>query len=128
MRLLLDTHTLLWYYATDPDLSQIARALIETPGNQVLVSAASYWELAIKVSQGKMVLHELFSDFIQHAVHNNGFTVLPIETRHAAALIGLPFHHKDPFDRILVAQAIVEGIAIVTCDPDLALYSVTCLW
>jgi PIN domain nuclease of toxin-antitoxin system len=112
MRLLLDAHALLWYYLGEAKLSRTARALIDDPGNEKLVSAATHREIAIKVSTGKYVLAEPFPDFVQHAITDNGFTFLPVEARHTAALIGLPFHHRDPFDRLPVAQAVVENIPL----------------
>lgn len=128
MRILLDTHTLLWFYLGDPQLSSTARGLIDDPANTKLVSPASYWELAIKVSLGKYVLTESYDDFIQHAVFDNGFVILPVEPRHTAALISLPHHHKDPFDRLLVAQAIVDRIPLVSGDSLLDKYPITRLW
>jgi PIN domain nuclease of toxin-antitoxin system len=128
VRLLLDTHTLLWFYLDDPQLSGTAKALILDPGNLKLVSPASYWEIAIKVSIGKYVLTEPYDDLIQHAVFDNGFDILPVEPRHTGALIGLAFHHKDPFDRLLIAQALVEGIPIVSNDVVLDQYPITRLW
>jgi PIN domain nuclease of toxin-antitoxin system len=104
LRLLLDTHTLLWFYLDDPQLSAPAKAAIVNPLNTTLVSAASYWEIAIKVSIGKYALKEPFDDFIQHAILDKGFGVLPIEPKHAATVATLPFHHKDPFDRLLIAR------------------------
>ena len=128
MRLLLDTHSLLWFYLGDVQLSSAARAAIADPGNDKLVSAASYWELAIKVSLGKYILTETYDEFIQHAIVDNGFAILPIETRHTSALISLPHHHKDPFDRLLIVQALVEGVPIVSGDPRLDPYPITRLW
>jgi PIN domain nuclease of toxin-antitoxin system len=128
VRLLLDTQTLLWFYLDDSRLSGAAKTAILDPGRAKLVSPASYWEIAIKVNLGKYVLKESCADFIQHAIFDNGFNVLPVEPRHTAALIGLPPHHKDPFDRLLVAQAMVEGIAIVSGDAALDAYGVTRLW
>ena len=128
MRLLLDTHTLLWFYLGDPQLSSTARGLIDDPANTKLVSPASYWELAIKVSLGKYVLTESYDDFVQHAIFDNGFVILPVEPRHTAALIPLPHHHKDPFDRLLVAQVVVEGIPLVSGDSLLDRYPITRLW
>jgi PIN domain nuclease of toxin-antitoxin system len=128
VRLLLDTHTLLWFYLGDPQLSATARSLIEDPANEKLVSPASYWELAIKIGLGKYTLTESYEDFIQHAIFDNGFLILPIEPRHTAILVSLPPHHKDPFDRLLVAQAMVEGIPIVIVDPALDPYPITRLW
>lgn len=126
--MLLDTHTLLWFYLGDVQLSSPARAVILDPGNSKLISPASYWELAIKVSLGKYVLSESYSDFIQHAIFDNGFAILPVEPRHTAALITLPQHHKDPFDRLLIAQAVVEGIPVVSADVTFDLYPITRQW
>ncbi len=128
MRLLLDTHSLLWYHFGDSKLSTVARAAIETPGAEILVSLATYWEIAIKVSNGKLGLSVTYLDFIRQAVTDNNFVPLSIEANHIAAVVGLPFHHRDPFDRLLVAQAMVEGIPLVTCDPHLAPYPITRLW
>ena len=128
MRILLDTHTLLWFYMGDVQLSSAARAAISDPGNDKLVSPASYWELAIKVSRGNYILMEPYDEFIQHALIDNGFAILPIEPRHTSALIALPYHHKDPFDRLLIAQGLVEAMPIVSTDPKLDLYSIKRLW
>jgi PIN domain nuclease of toxin-antitoxin system len=128
MRLLLGTHAVLWYHLGDTQLSRTARALIDDPGNEKLVSAATHWEIAIKVSTGKYVLHEPFPDFVQHAIHDNKFVIVPILPAHTAIVAGLPFYHRDPFDRLLVAQAMVEGAPIVTCDPHLVPYPVARLW
>jgi PIN domain nuclease of toxin-antitoxin system len=128
VRLLLDTHALLWFYLGDVQLSAAARAAIADPGNVKLISPASYWELAIKVSLGKYTLMETYGEFIQHAVFDNGFRILPVEPAHTAVLIGLPYHHRDPFDRLLVAQAHVEGIPLVSGDRVLDPYPITRLW
>lgn len=128
MRLLLDTHVLLWFYFGNPKLSATARAAILDPGNEKLASAASHWEIAIKVSHGKLNLNETFPDFVQHGIFDQGFHILPVEPQHTAVLIGLPHHHRDPFDRLLIAQALVEGIPIVTGDPAFALYPVARVW
>ncbi len=128
MRLLLDTHTLLWYTLADPKLSRAAQALILDAANEILISPASYWEIAIKVSIGKLTLHRPYEDFMDLCLKTYGFKILPVEPRHTAALIGLPFHHKDPFDRLLVAQAMVEGIPIISADPALDSYPIRRLW
>jgi PIN domain nuclease of toxin-antitoxin system len=107
VRLLLDTHAWLWFYLGDPQLSAAARTAIADPGNSKLISAASYWELAIKISLGKYVLRESYDELIQHAIFDNGFAILAVEPKHTAMLISLPHHHRDPFDRLLVAQALV---------------------
>lgn len=128
MRLLLDTHTLLWSAENDAQLSGPAAALILDPANEKLVSPASYWEIAIKISRGKYALSKPYEDFMHEAIDMNGFGYLHIEPRHTATLTTLPFHHRDPFDRLLVAQAMVEGIPIVSCDATLDSYGITRLW
>jgi len=97
LRLLLDTHTLLWFALSDPQLSGTATALIMDPGNEKLVSPASYWEIAIKISIKKYVLEKPYEVFRDEAIDRNGFGYLHIEPQHTAALTALPFHHKDPF-------------------------------
>jgi PIN domain nuclease of toxin-antitoxin system len=128
MRLLLDTHTLLWFYQNDPKLSPRALAMILDPANDKFISPASYWEIAIKLSVGKYALSVPYEDFIRGAIDLNGFLYLPIEPRHTAALIALPYHHRDPFDRLLIAQAIIEGIPIVSADGAFDPYPITRLW
>jgi PIN domain nuclease of toxin-antitoxin system len=116
MRLLLDTHALLWFIAGSPDLSSDARTSIEDPANEKLVSIASIWETAIKVSVGKMTLSAPFDDLFPHQLQINGFDLLPIRIEHAAAVSALPFHHRDPFDRLLAAQAIKDNLALASAD------------
>ena len=128
MRLLLDTHTLLWFALADPQLSGTARTLIMEPANAKLVSPASYWEIAVKISVKKYALSKPYEVFMQEAIDKNGFGYLHIEPKHTARLTTLPFHHKDPFDRLLVAQAMVEGIPIISNDTALDAYGVVRLW
>jgi len=130
VKLLLDTHTLLWYVVGDPQLSKTAESLTADPANDVFMSPASYWEIAIKVSIGKLTLHQPYEDFIDLCVKRYGFSILPVEPRHTAAVSRLPFPlgHKDPFDRLIVAQAIVEGMSLVSVDPKLDIYGVSRLW
>lgn len=128
MRLLLDTHTMYWYIEGDPKLSTTARILVQDALNEVLISPASYWEIAIKISIGKWQLNRTYEEFIDIGLNQYGFHVLPILPTHTARLIGLPFHHKDPFDRLLAAQAMVEGIPIVSYDTVLDAYGITRLW
>jgi len=128
VRILLDTHTLLWFYLGDAQLSGTARTATLDPGNSKQVSPVSYWELAIKVGLGKYLLTEPYDDFIQHAIFDNGFAILPVEPRHTTALITLPHHHKDPFDRLLIAQAQVESIPIASADAVFDKYPITRLW
>jgi PIN domain nuclease of toxin-antitoxin system len=128
MKLLLDTHAFLWFVLGDSQLSGGARTLIADPANEKLISPASYWEIAIKISIGKYVLNEPYDAFLQRGIGGNGFGILPIEPRHVAALTTLPFHHRDPFDRLLIAQAMVEGIPLVSGDAALDAYPITRMW
>jgi PIN domain nuclease of toxin-antitoxin system len=130
VRLLVDTHALLWYTLDDPQLSDAARALILDSANEILISPASYWEIAIKVSIGKLSLHRPYEEFIDVCLNRYGFVILPVEPRHTARVACLPFPpgHKDPFDRLLAAQALVEAIPIISADAALDPYSVRRLW
>ena len=128
MRLLLDTHTLLWLVENNPKLSVTAVNLLVDPGNDLLLSPATYWELAIKVSIGRYRLADRLSDYIEEAIRLYGLTILPITVAHAEAVVNLPHHHKDPFDRMLIAQSIVEDVALVSSDVAFDAYSVTRLW
>lgn len=124
MNLLLDTHVALWAITDSPKLAQKARELIESPKSSIWVSAASIWEIAIKhgLGRGDMPIsgvqaHRYFQD--------SGYRLLSIEPEHAAAIDTLPAHHADPFDRILVAQALIEPMRLITHDPMLARYGDT---
>jgi len=130
VRLLLDTHSMYWYIEDDPQLSGRARTLIQDASNEILVSPESYWEIAIKISIGKWRLNRPYEEFIDIGLNQYGFQVLPILPTHTARLIGLPFPqgHRDPFDRLLVAQVLVEQIPIVSADSPLDAYGVTRLW
>ena len=128
MRLLLDTHTFLWAVLDDSRLSDKARTLMLNADNELLVSPASHWEIAIKISLGKYTLNDDFETFIERQTVYSEFTPLPISVKHAALVATLPFHHRDPFDRMLVAQAICEGIPIVSIDRLLDAYSVARIW
>jgi PIN domain nuclease of toxin-antitoxin system len=100
---LLDTHAFLWFVLDDPRLSAVARSALEKPADVVVLSPASLWEIAIKISIGKYQLNRSFDEFCQKAIHESGIEMLPIEQRHLGKLISLPFLHRDPFDRLLVA-------------------------
>jgi PIN domain nuclease of toxin-antitoxin system len=126
--LLLDTHTVLWFWWDDPQLSATAKALICDPANRKVVSPATPWEVAIKVSLKKLDIGGSYQGFFpQHMLRNN-FEWLSITDGHFALLTSLPFHHKDPFDRLLVAQAKWENLPIVSIDPAFDPYGVTRLW
>jgi PIN domain nuclease of toxin-antitoxin system len=125
---LLDTHALVWYTQADPKLSPLAQTTIQDATNEVLVSPASYWEIAIKVHLGKWTLNLPYPNFMQAALGLHGFHILPILPEHTARLIGLPNHHRDPFDRLLVAQALHEGVSLVSSDPTFDLYGIPRVW
>ena len=127
MNLLLDTHTVLWLAGNSPKLSQTAKDAIFHEGNQKFVSMASAWEVAIKNSIGKFRLTDGVAEFYK-MVESNGFLLLPIERSHVSKVESLPFHHRDPFDRLLVAAAQCEGLAIVTADENIPAYGVPCIW
>jgi PIN domain nuclease of toxin-antitoxin system len=128
MKLLLDTHTFLWFIMGSPNLSDKARTLIEEPSNESLLSVASLWEMAIKVSLGKLTLSAPFGDLIPEQLSLNGIGLLNLSTAHAALLATLPFHHRDPFDRLLIAQAITEQMPVVGIDAAFDTYGITRLW
>jgi PIN domain nuclease of toxin-antitoxin system len=116
VRISLETHAMYWCAAGDPQLSPNARVLIRDACNEVLISPASCWESAIKVRLGKWVLHRPCEEFLDTCLNVCGFRVLPIEPKHTALLTTMPLHHRDPFDRLLVAQALAEAIPLVSGD------------
>ena len=111
MKLLLDTHTLLWWLSDDAPLGPRARALIEDPANTILVSIVSLWEIAVKRRIGKL---DADLGEIIDAIPQEGFALLPIAPAHLVALVNLPMHHRDPFDHLLIAQAMIEDAAFVS--------------
>ena len=122
--LLLDPHALLWWLADDPALSPTARTTIAAGQTQVFVSAASAWEMSIKRAQGKLDSPEdLEAELVRHR-----FQPLPITIAHAVVAGRLPRHHSDPFDRMLIAQAVVEDMKLLTYDLEMKRYSAECLW
>lgn len=127
-RILLDTHAFLWFALNDSRLSANAKDCMEDPDSDLLFSPASYWEIAIKISIGKYSLPEDFTDFMRDQIDENQLTVLPVSIQHAAAVSSMPFHHRDPFDRLLVAQAIVENVELLSSDEIFDSYPVTRLW
>ncbi len=120
MRLLLDTHTLLWWLDDHPSLSARARETISAPSNVVYLSAVVMWEVRIKAALGKL---DIPDDF-RRVVDQQGFVKLVLTIDHADALAALPFHHRDPFDRMLIAQAVFEGFSVVTADGAFRSYDV----
>ncbi|MGD0444248.1 MAG: type II toxin-antitoxin system VapC family toxin [Edaphobacter sp.] len=121
MNLLLDTHLLVWSTSASHRLSPVARALIDNPDNQLFFSAASLWELAIKQSLGKKGFN-VDARLLRHELLNIGYTELPVTSNQAVAIDSLPVIHRDPFDRILIIQATLEGITLLTVDRIVARY------
>ncbi len=128
MKLLLDTHTLLWFISGSSNLSSSARLAIEDAANEKYVSIASIWETAIKVSIGKMTLAAPFDSLFPQQLQVNGFELLPVKVEHTSVVTTLPFHHRDPFDRLLIAQAINEKMTIVSLDKVFDDYGLTREW
>jgi len=128
MKVLLDTHTFLWWIADSPRLSARAREVIRDSNNELLFSAASGWEIAIKAQLGRLQLPDNLEQFIVEQLSLNTILVLPIQLRHALHVYTLPQHHRDPFDRMLVAQSQVENLPILTTDPHIAQYEVKTIW
>ncbi len=128
MRVLLDTHAFLWFILDDPKLSTLARGIIEEEKNDILISPASYWEIAIKIRLKKYSLPQPYLQFMQSQIASNEFKILPLELMHTDLLITLPIHHKDPFDRLLVCQSLAEGIPLVSADAGLDCYGINRLW
>ncbi len=128
MRALLDTHAFLWWVLEDPRLSITARATIADPDIEVLVSAVSAWEITIKAAAGRLDLPEPARTYVPSRTSANDFHELPISVAHAVGVGDLPGLHRDPFDRMLVAQAQVEGIPIVTNDAAIARYDIETIW
>jgi len=127
MKLLLDTHTFLWFIDDNPKLSETALALLEGD-HELLLSIVSLWEIAIKFSIGKLALPEPYITFIPKQLSQNIIEVLPIRLDHLGVVSTLPFHHRDPFDRLLVAQAFIEKIPVISIDDTLDRYLIERLW
>jgi PIN domain nuclease of toxin-antitoxin system len=125
---LLDSHTLFWAVDAPANLSPTALTTLQDASNDLLVSAATLWEVAIKVSLGKLTLSQPYRTWMNQALADLGASILPITVEYADAQVALPYHHRDPFDRLLVAQALVDGIRVVSGDSQLDLYGVNRLW
>lgn len=128
MRLLLDTHAFLWWIEDSPRLSRTARRAISSPANECVFSVASAWEMAVKLSIRKLKLDAPLGRFLPEQLAANGFVAHGIDLRHFARVAGLPFHHRDPFDRLLVAQALEDKLAIVSPDRVFSRYGVRRVW
>lgn len=128
MKLLLDTHAFLWWVEGTPSVGRRARAAISNPDNEIFFSIASCWELAIKLSLGRLRFTQKLDRFIAEQLALNGFSLFDLELKHAVRVAGLPFHHRDPFDRLLVAQALEDELAVASADRVFRKYGVTLVW
>ena len=128
MKLLLDTHTFIWWDSDPQKLSATVLTQLQSPNNIIFLSVASIWEMQIKHQLGKLPLRLPLTDIIEDQRQNNGIIFLPILSEHVLALDQLPLHHKDPFDRLLIAQANSQGAALVSKDHLIAAYPVSLLW
>lgn len=128
MNILLDTHAFLWFIAGSDELSDKAREHIEDENNRVFLSAASLWEMAIKVSLGKLTLSEPFETLIPEQLALNGVEILGITVAHTTQVANLPFHHRDPFDRLIIAQALEEQLPVISVDGAFDEYGVKRIW
>jgi len=127
MKLLLDTHIFIWWVDEPEKLSTAAISALEDEANELLLSVASVWEMQIKLQLGKLKLSLPLKELVKNQQDTNDLRVSPVALTHVLALDSLPFHHKDPFDRLLIAQCMAEGLTIVTVDSQFSAYSVKLL-
>jgi len=128
MKLLLDTHALIWFISGDKRLGEQAQEAFLNRDNMLYFSKASLWEMTIKISLGKLVLAKNWLTAIEKEMISNGIQWLEIEIDHCKTLADLPFHHRDPFDRLLISQAISESMSIVSIDVQFSLYPLDIIW
>jgi PIN domain nuclease of toxin-antitoxin system len=128
MKLLLDSHTFVWWREEPKKLSSTAFAEISNPNNDVFLSVVTVWELQIKIARNKFSFKGGLENAVKDEQQNNNFQILPVNLSHALYLENLPPHHKDPFDRLLISQAIVENMTLVSADANFSKYQVNLLW
>ena len=128
MKLLLDTHTLIWAVDQPSLLGPQAKSALEDLANSLLLSAATIWEIAIKVGVNKLTLSLPYRQWMTRAMNDLGVTILPVTVEYAGVQATLPFHHRDPFDRLLIAQALVENIPLVSNDALFEQYGISRVW
>ena len=128
MRILLDTHAFLWTAIESSQLSQRAKDLFLNSQTELYLSAASIWEMAIKSSLGKLIFDKPIESYVLDLLQKNAIQLLNIEFRHVIRVATLPFHHRDPFDRLLISQALEEKIALLSCDTIFDTYGIERLW
>ncbi len=128
MKFLLDSHTVLWFGEDSPLLPASVKSLIEDAQHKKYLSVVTAWELGIKYSTGKLTLTEPPDLYFAEVIRLNGYGVLPVTLNHALKNATLPYHHKDPFDRLLIAQSLTEGMAVLSADTIFDAYGVTRIW
>lgn len=128
MRILLDSHTLIWAVDDPAKVTPKVMSLLQITANELLISTATIWEMAIKVAKGNLPLSLPFRPWMEKAISDLNLTVLPITLDHAEKQVTLPFHHRDPFDRLLAAQSLFEGISLASADPIFDSYGVSRIW
>jgi PIN domain nuclease of toxin-antitoxin system len=128
MKAILDTHTFLWWNTDDPQLSDTAKEIIADGRNELYFSAASAWEIAVKAGRNRLILPEPPERYVANRIRLHRFLPLPIHLSHALYVFNLPDHHRDPFDRLLVAQGKLEEMPILTADLNIAQYDVKTIW
>lgn len=128
MKALLDTHSFLWWNIDDPKLSSNARDVIEDGENMIYLSAVSAWEITLKAAKDRLILPEPPDKYVSNSIHEYQFIALPIHISHALQVFHLPVHHSDPFDRILIAQSLLEDLPIITIDNHIKKYEINTIW
>ncbi len=127
MKLLLDTHALIWFVEDDKNLPESLRSILNNKSNQIFISIGSLWEMSIKISLDKLIINKTFEEVLD-LIKSNGFVLLPISEDHLSVLLKLPFIHRDPFDRILVSQSLKENFVFVSRDIIFDSYKVKRIW
>ena len=128
MKYLLDTHTFLWWNMDDAQLSPLAKEIIADGGNEIFLSAATAWEIAIKTARGRLELPEDPTRYVPSRMNLHGFQGLPVQVHHAVQVYKLPMHHADPFDRLLIAQSQIESMPLISVDGEIRKYEVEVVW
>ena len=128
MKALLDTHAFLWWICGDPSISSTARQFIMDSENEIFLSTATVWEIAIKAHKGRIILPDALDKMVENAQAYYRFSILPVYVSHACQVFGLPDHHNDPFDRLLIAQCQVENMALLSADQNISQYDVRVIW
>jgi PIN domain nuclease of toxin-antitoxin system len=128
MRYLLDTHTFLWWNMDDAQLSPLAKETIADGDNEIFLSAATAWEIAIKTARGRLELPEDPTRYVSSRMNLHGFQALPVQIHHAVQVYKLPMHHADPFDRLLITQSQIESMPLISVDAEIRKYEVEVVW